>query len=99
MGLLKKTLTMLHCAVSMEESSNPHDELNKSILELSATTKRINSFKFIFLRGVLNGVGTFIGATIVAAIAITLLLKVLGILDIDLGIKDYLNSLLLIKTR
>lgn len=76
------------------ETSNQTQELNKNIVELSATVKRINSLKFIFFRGVLNGIGTFIGATVVAAIAVTLLVNILGLFNIDLGIKDYLNSLL-----
>ena len=83
----------------MEESSNLTQELNKNIVELSATVKRINSFRFIFLRGVLNGVGTFIGATIVAAVAITLLVQILGMFDVDQGIKEYLSSLLFVKVR
>ena len=78
----------------MVETSDSNQELNKNIVELSATIKRINSVKFIFLRGVANGVGTFIGATIVAAIVITFLVQILGLFDIDLGVKDYLNSLL-----
>lgn len=90
---------MLHCKVRMEESSNLTQELNKNIVELSSTVKRINSFKFIFLRGILNGVGTFIGATIVAAVAITLLVQILGMFDVDQGIKEYLSSLLFVKVR
>jgi Domain of unknown function (DUF5665) len=77
----------------METSQDPNQELNTNIVELSATIKKVNSLKFIFLRGIANGVGTFIGATIVAAIVITLLVQVLNTLDIDLGIRDYLNSL------
>lgn len=97
--LLQKRLKVLHCKVRMEESSNLTQELNKNIVELSSTVKRINSFKFIFLRGILNGVGTFIGATIVAAVAITLLVQILGMFDVDQGIKEYLSSLLFVKVR
>jgi len=78
----------------MEEKSNSEQELNQNIVELSATIKRINSFRFVIFRGIINGVGTFIGATVVAAIVITLVVQILGLFDIDLGIKDYLNSLL-----
>lgn len=78
----------------METSPDPSQELNKNIIELTKMVERLNSLKFIFLRGILNGIGTFVGATIVAAIAITLLVKILGALDIDLGINGYLNSLL-----
>lgn len=85
---------MVQCRVRMEEPLDPKLELNKNIVELSAIIKQTNSLKFIFLRGIANGVGTFIGATIVAAIAITFLVQILGALDIDLGIRDYLNSLI-----
>lgn len=78
----------------MKEPLRPDQELNKNIIELSATIKRVNSIKFNFLRGIVVGVGTFIGATVVAAIAITLLVHALSIFNIDIGIRDYLNSLL-----
>ena len=78
----------------MEETSNPEQELNQNVAELSATIKRTNSPWFVFSRGVINGIGTFIGATIVAAIVITLLAQVLGFFEINFDIKNYLNSLL-----
>lgn len=81
----------------MEEIPDLTTELNKNIVELSATVKRVNSFKFIFFRGILTGVGTFIGATVVAAIAVTLLVQILAFFDVDLGIREYLNSLLIIR--
>jgi hypothetical protein len=61
---------------------------------LEVTLKKINSFKSVFARGVVNGVGTFIGATIVAALVITIMVQVLKFLDLDLGIGEYLQSLL-----
>lgn len=78
----------------MENTPNLDQKLNENIVELSTTIKRVSSFKFIFLRGIITGVGTFIGATIVAAVAITILVQILSLFDIDLGIKDYLSSLL-----
>lgn len=78
----------------MEETSESNQELNKNIVELSATINSVNSYKFVFFRGIVNGVGTFIGATIVAAIAITFLVQILGVFNIDLGINDYLKSLI-----
>lgn len=78
----------------MEEPLTITEDLNKNITELSATVKKVNSLKFIFLRGILSGVGTFIGATVVAAIVVTILLQILAFLDIDLGIREYLTSLL-----
>ena len=78
----------------MEETSDINQELNKNIVELTATVKRINSFRMVFFRGVVGGVGTFIGATVVAAIVITLVIQILGFFDINLGIKEYLDSLI-----
>lgn len=78
----------------MEQQPNSAEELNKNIIELTKMAGRLNSLPFIFLRGIVNGVGTFIGATIVAAIAITVVVKILGVFNIDLGIREYLNSLI-----
>lgn len=78
----------------MEQQPNSVEELNKNIIELTKMVERLNSLTFIFLRGIVNGVGTFIGATVVAAIAITVMVKILGVFDIDLGIREYLNSLI-----
>ncbi len=86
---------MLHCKVIMEIAPNPNQELTKNIAELSTTTKRINSLKFVFFRGIVSGVGTFIGATVVAAILITVIVQILGLFDIEFGIKEYLSSLLI----
>ena len=72
----------------------PLEELTKNITELSAIIKRTNSFKFLMFRGIVTGVGTFIGATVVVAIVIAILVQVLGFLGINLGINDYLQSLI-----
>lgn len=73
--------------------STPEEEkesLNKNIIKLSETIHEINSYKLVFLRGIINGVGTFIGATVVATIVITILIKIFGFL----GVGDYFDSFL-----
>ena len=85
---------MLDYKVIMKKTPDVEEELNTNIVELTATVRRINSLKFVFFRGIINGVGTFIGATVVAAIAITALVQILNLLNIDLGIKEYLDSLI-----
>ncbi len=64
--------------------------LNENIVELTHTIKRVSSYKFVFLRGIINGVGTFIGATIVAAVVITFAIQVLGFF----GLEGYFEQLL-----
>ncbi len=64
--------------------------LNENVVELTHTIKRVSSYKFVFLRGVINGVGTFIGATIVAAIVIAFAIQVLGFF----GLEGYFEQLL-----
>lgn len=68
--------------------------LNQAIADLHHTTKRLNSFKMVFVRGIIGGIGTFLGATIIAAVAITILVQVLKLFSIDLGLSEYLESLL-----
>ena len=74
----------------MNDTPNDTKSLNENIVKLSTMVERVNSYKFIFLRGIVNGVGTFIGATIFATIVITILIQVLGFL----GISEYFESFL-----
>jgi hypothetical protein len=76
----------------MDDTSNDTDieSLNKNIVKLSAMVERVNSYTFIFLRGIIGGVGTFIGATIIATIVITILIQILGVF----GISQYFESFL-----
>lgn len=70
-----------------------HDDiksLNENMVRLSHIIQRVNSYRFVFLRGIVMGIGTFIGATIVAAIAITIFVQVLGFL----GLEGYFESFL-----
>jgi len=49
------------------------EELNQNIKDLIVVVKRANSFYYVFLRGLLWGLGSVIGATVVAVIIIAIL--------------------------
>lgn len=57
------------------EEKKETQKLNKNIEELSARIEKSNSFWLVLLRGIAMGVGTVIGASIVAALLITILSK------------------------
>ena len=48
-------------------------DLQQSINGLEERIDKVNSVKYIFLKGILNGLGSVIGATIIFAIFISLL--------------------------
>ena len=52
-------------------------ELNQNIKKLIVVVKRANSFQYVFLRGVLWGLGSAIGATAVAVIVIAILSSII----------------------
>ena len=52
-------------------------ELNQNIENLIVVIKRANSFYYVFLRGLLWGLGSVIGATVVAVIIIAILSSVI----------------------
>ncbi|MGD9129213.1 MAG: DUF5665 domain-containing protein [Candidatus Woesebacteria bacterium] len=57
------------------------NEVHRSIERLDKNIKRQNSFKRNFLLSIVRGVGYFIGATIVAGLAIAIMFKFLMSLD------------------
>lgn len=73
----------------MEEMPTSEEILNSNIKELSTTIKKVNSYKFMFLRGIVMGVGTFVGATLVVTLVITILIQ----LSTFFGLENYFNSL------
>ena len=52
-------------------------ELNQNIENLIVVIKRANSFYYVFLRGIIWGLGSAIGATVVAVIIIAILSSIL----------------------
>jgi tetrahydromethanopterin S-methyltransferase subunit G len=67
-------------------------ELNENIEELTEKIEETNSMKRVFMRGVVMGIGTFIGATILAALAIAIILKILGFVGIRSTVENYIHS-------
>ena len=75
------------------ELINKTDELTDNIKELDEDIVKGNSFHRVFLRGVFWGVGTAIGATIVAAIIISLWSEIIhSVRDIPI-LKDFVQNL------
>jgi len=64
-----------------KEPEDPIEKLEKTIKRVEKRLKRAVSFKFLFLRGIVVGVGTAIGATIIAAIVIGILATIVNTLD------------------
>ena len=52
-------------------------ELNQNIENLIIVVKRANSFHYVFLRGVLWGLGSAVGATVVVVIIIAVLSSII----------------------
>ena len=53
------------------------EELNQNIKDLNVIMKRANSFHFVFLRGILWGLGSAVGATVIAVIIIAILSSII----------------------
>lgn len=69
------------------------EELNQNIENLIVVIKRANSFNYVFLRGVLWGLGSVIGATLVAVIIIAILSNIIqSINDIPI-LNNTINNL------
>ncbi len=56
-------------------------KLSKSIQKLSKSLDRSTSFRYVFLRGIVNGLATAIGATIVAGLVIGVLSRTIDSID------------------
>lgn len=68
-------------------------ELNKNIQDLSREIKKANAFHFIFLRGILWGLGSALGATVVAVILVTILSRIIqSVNDVPI-LNNILNNL------
>lgn len=69
------------------------DELAINIKKLDKDIVKTNSFNQVFMRGVLWGVGTTLGTTIVAAIVITLLSRIFNSFDYIPILKDFVQKI------
>ena len=69
----------------MEQNDTPQSERLLEVLEILETRiKRQNSLKYAFARGIVYGLGTVVGATVVVAILGSIVAKTFGpFTDID----------------
>ena len=68
-------------------------ELNKNIKDLNLVIKRANSFHYVFLRGIFWGLGSVIGATVIAVIIIAILSRIIqSINDVPI-LNNIINNL------
>lgn len=68
-------------------------ELNQNIENLIIVVKRANSFHYVFLRGVLWGFGSAVGATVFAVIIIAVLSSIIqSINDVPI-LNNIINNL------
>lgn len=67
------------------------DRLNANLEELSEKFGDAYSLRRVFARGVLTGIGTVIGASIIAAILLTILFQFFGFLGIRSAIERLLS--------
>lgn len=65
------------------------DKLTQEIEQLTRTLQKSNSFWRAFLLGIVRGLGVAIGATIIAALAIAILVKVFKGLNLDQALGSF----------
>lgn len=75
-----------------KETKNTSETLDKNLQALNQTLQRTNSFKYSFLRGLVIGTGTAIGATVIAAIVIAILARSLQRFEGVPGLDRVLNA-------
>ena len=69
------------------------EELNQNIEKLIVVVKRANSFHYVFLRGVFWGLGSVVGATIIAVVIIAILSNIIqSVSDIPI-LNNIINNL------
>lgn len=61
--------------------------LREGVAELNATLVRVHDWRNVLLRGVLTGVATAFGATVIAAIAISVLVRAMHNVGIDMFLR------------
>ncbi len=72
-----------------EPEQNKEQILDTQLEKFNKNLIRFNSYKMVFLRGIISGVGGAIGATIIAALFISILTKTIQRMDVP-----FLNNLL-----
>lgn len=69
------------------------EELNQEIKKLIVVIKKANSLHYVFLRGILLGLGSVIGATIVAVIIIAILSNIIQTINDVPILNNVINNL------
>lgn len=84
--------------MSEEQTTHAHPEeldLAEEIKELRKHLTRINSFRYRLLLGIIGGVGTAIGATVIAAILFVIISRLVMALGLgDTAITDEIQQVL-----
>jgi hypothetical protein len=71
----------------------PLEKLDKDIIKLDKNIQNSNSFWKVFLRGLVSGTGTAIGASIVAAIIIGIFVQFVRTAEGLPGLKNFFNTI------
>ncbi len=69
------------------------EELNQNIENLTLALKRSNSFYDVFARGVLWGLGSAVGATVIAVIVISILSNIIQTVNDVPILNNIMNNL------
>lgn len=70
----------------------PKKDLEQALMELSKRVKRSNSLWWVLIRGLLTGVATALGATIVAGLLVWLLYQVVSTLEFIPIVNDLIEQ-------
>lgn len=67
-------------------------EFKEEILEIRKQLEKLNSYPQVFLKGLITGIGTVIGATIVAGLLLSALSRVVSSIDDIPILNEVLNA-------
>jgi hypothetical protein len=66
-------------------------ELSDNLTKLSERISKIYAYRAVFARGIVNGIGTAIGATIIATLLIFIFLQFFDLVGLRSLIENYLS--------
>ena len=78
----------------MHMSKKGKDDVTDVLNEIEITLKRQNSFGYIFLHGIVRGMGTALGATVLVALLTSITLNFFGSPQMDAVIEAVVSSML-----
>ena len=91
-GLLSCKVLMIYCSHMEESEHDQRERLIKVLGDLEDLTKRQVSLKFIFVRGIIYGLGTVIGATVLISILSYSVVQIFGVEVIDTNAVENLQN-------